>query len=229
MSIETERTDALAQERGRRRRHRRRWTSLLVSGGDGNPFGTYRLRQLVVMFWPGVIGFAALGCWIAWMSVDINLEVGLPWWDEPLDTFGVPVLCAASGPVLMWLVALRRRFVVTESGVVIVGHFTQRAIPWEEIHHFDNVLGLVVETRDRGYPVDALENATLTHLRGRRDQADDLAAQLNRFLTERDGGVAEPEAISVDTAEGRSAIRWTAVIITLLAVCLGLLRLRYHF
>ncbi len=227
MSIETQRSEALAKKRGGRRRLRRRWTSLSVSHGDGDPFGTYRLRQLVLLFWPGVLGFTALGGWVAWTSVAINREVGLVWWDEPLDTFGWPVLFAACGPIIMWWVALRRRFVVTESGVVIVGYFTRRTIAWDRIRRFDHVLGLVVETHDRAYSVDALENATLTHLRGRRDQAGDLAAQLNRFLTERNGAVADPDPISVDTAEGRSVIRWTAVVITVVTVGLGFLRLRY--
>ena len=61
----TERSDALGREHGGRRRRRRRWSSLVVSHGDGNPFGTYRLRQLVILFWPGVIAITALACWFS--------------------------------------------------------------------------------------------------------------------------------------------------------------------
>ncbi|HEX3003285.1 MAG TPA: hypothetical protein VHO27_03675 [Angustibacter sp.] len=199
-----------------------------MSDGDGDPFGTYRLRQVAVLFWPGVVGFAALAFYAAWTSVDVNREVGVPWWSNPVDTLVQPLLLAALAPFVMWWLTRRRRLVVAEHGVVIVGYFTRRVIPWGDIRRFDNALGLVVQTRTRTYPVAALEGATLSHLRGRHDRVDDLAGRLNRFILDRGGPAADHEPLSVDTAAGRSAARRTAVVITVTAVGAALLRLRYH-
>lgn len=214
-------------ERHRHRRRRRRRGTLAVSDGDGDPFGTYRLRQVAVLFWPGVVGFAAVAGYAAWSSIDLNRELQLAWWSSPLDTVGTPVVVAAIGPVVMWWLTLRRRFVVTAEGVEVVGYLTRRPIPWSRIRRFDHLLGLTVQTHDGVYEVGALQSATLTHLRGRRDGLDDLAAQLNALIADRADPAADHEPLSVDTAVGRSAIRRTALLVTVVTVGIGLVRLRY--
>jgi hypothetical protein len=202
------------------------WRGVRVTGGDGDPFGIYRLRWAPLLFRLSALFFIGMGALMLWDSVRINLEVGLPWSDQLWRDVPLSAAAALGGPAFAWWLILRPRLIVALEGVVIINRYGSHCLPWPAIRGFDHVLGLVVETQSHSYTVDALEGASLRHvIRGRRDGVDDLAGRLNAHLLQtQDRDTAGQPSISVDTRQGRSYIRWSAVGVTGVSVVLGLLQ-----
>ena len=195
------------------------WRGVHVSGGNGDPFGTYRLRPAVVLIGPAIALCVGMGLTEPWNEVALNLELGLPWWDglwtEVLSALGFAVGGSAG---MCWLL-LYPRLVVAPDAVTVVGHVLRRRLPWSRIRHFDHVLGLVIETDSATYSVEALEGASLRHvLRGRRDGVDDLAARLNAHLAELEGAPVHRPELTVDSAPGRRGILLSALTYTVVGV-----------